>query len=223
MKCDNRVKAVIFDMDGVLVNSMEAHATAWQRTFQELGISIQPQDIYLIEGSNHRGVVKTILARHQREYSDELASMLSRRKIQHFNSLYTPGVYHGVDSILRLLRQHGFRLAVASGSNKSTVHSILSTCFTPDTFDVVITGDEVASGKPSPETYLAAISKLRLAPRECIVVENAPRGIAAARAAGCFCIAITTTLSREYLRDADVVVENHRELCEFLRHRLCLA
>jgi beta-phosphoglucomutase len=216
------IKAIIFDMDGVLTNSMPAHAKAWQKTFQEAGISIHPQDIYLIEGSNHQGIVETILKQHQKNWSEELAHKLSQRKIQIFNTLYKHNTFNNVKHILTMLKSKGFKLAVASGSNKTTVQEIINTCFNPDTFDVIITGDDVTKGKPSPEIYLKTINKLQTNPEECIVVENAPRGIAAAKNAGTFCIAITTTLPPQHLKHADVIVKNHHELEEYLKNKLSI-
>ena len=79
-------------------------------------------------------------------------------------------------------------------------------------FDVIISGDDTEKGKPNPEPYLAAMQKLNILPIESLVIENAPLGIQSAKTAGAYCIAITTTLGREYLKEADEVVKNHREL-----------
>ncbi|MHC1572214.1 MAG: HAD family hydrolase [Methanosarcinales archaeon] len=214
------IRAVIFDMDGVLTDSMPAHALAWQRAFEEIGIRIEPMDIYLLEGSNHSGIVEAILERYDREYSEELKTELSRRKIQIFNTLYKPSTYRGVKKLITMLKSKNLKLAVASGSNHATVHQIIERCFEPGTFKTILTGDDIENGKPAPEIYQKAISRLRLTPRECIVIENAPRGIAAAKKAGCTCIAITTTLPPQHLKDADIIVKSHEELYRHLRESI---
>lgn len=216
------IKAVIFDMDGVLSDSMPAHATAWQKIFYEIGIHIDLIDIYLLEGSNHSGIIKIILDRNKRECSEEMISDLSSQKLKMFNSLYAPAIFDKVRTILSTLKSNGFRLAVASGSNSSTVHGIIDRCFDANTFEAVVTGDDVINCKPSPDAYLLAIDQLQLMPSECIVVENAPRGVAAAKRAGSFCIAITTTLDAQYLTCADIIVKDHRKLYWYLTEKLCL-
>lgn len=215
-------KAVIFDMDGVLSDSMHAHATAWQKIFYEIGIHIDLMDVYLLEGSNHSGIIKTILDRNQRECSEEMIGELSSQKLKMFNSLYAPAIFDKMKTILSALKSNGFRLAVVSGSNSSTVHGIIDRCFDANTFEVVVTGDDVANCKPAPDAYLLAFDKLQLAASECIVVENAPRGIIAAKRAGSFCIAITTTLGAQYLTCADIIVKDHHKLYWYLTERLCL-
>ena len=213
----HQIKAIIFDMDGVLTNSMPAHALAWQKTFQEIGIKIKPMDIYLIEGSNHNGIVKTVLKKHKRKYNKELTTKLSTIKIQIFNTIYKPNTYKGVKKLLTMLKTKNLKLAVASGSNQTTVHNIINTCFNPHTFNTILTGDDIENGKPAPDIYQKTINKLQLTPKECIVIENAPRGITAAKKAGCTCIAITTTLTPQHLQNADTIVKNHEELYNHLK------
>ncbi|OYT63271.1 HAD family hydrolase [Methanosarcinales archaeon ex4484_138] len=213
----HQIKAIIFDMDGVLTDSMPAHALAWQKTFQEIEIKIEPMEIYLIEGSNHSGIVETILKSHNRKYSKEIATELSTRKIQIFNTIYKPNIYNGVKKLLTMLQSKKLKLGVASGSNQTTVHQIINTCFDPGIFNAILTGDDIENGKPAPDIYQKTINKLQLTPEECIVIENAPRGITAAKKAGCTCIAITTTLPPQHLQNADKIVKNHEELYEQLQ------
>ena len=85
-------------------------------------------------------------------------------------------------------------------------------------FDIVLSENDYEKGKPEPEPYLTAIKRLNLKPEECVVIENAPLGIESAKSAGAYCIALTTTLSREYLSKADVILNNHQELFHYIRH-----
>ncbi|MBU4076564.1 MAG: HAD-IA family hydrolase, partial [Euryarchaeota archaeon] len=104
-----------------------------------------------------------------------------------------------------------YRLAVVSGSNRKTVHGLMNKFF-PGAFRVIITGDDVKKSKPDPEPYLKAIERLCVLKKECIVIENAPLGIRSAKSAGLRCIAIPAYLGRESVKEADVIVDSHREL-----------
>jgi beta-phosphoglucomutase len=204
------MKAIIFDMDGVLVDSMPYHAEAWKQAFASVGISIERRDIYEIEGSNHTQIVELIFRRFGRVPTDKDMKELSIKKIKIFNRIEEVRPFEGIKELLTdLVPEHS--LAVVSGSNRNTVHDLMNTFF-PGTFQVIIDGDDVQKSKPDPEPYLMAVKKLHVAKKECIVIENAPLGIRSAKSAGLRCIAVLAHLGRESLKEADVIVESHREL-----------
>jgi len=209
------MKAVIFDMDGVLVDSMPYHAEAWKQTFLTAGIRIDREDIYELEGSNHRQIVEIIFRRSNRVPAEKDIQELNSRKIEIFNRIEHSKPFDGIKELLASLKQK-YKLAVVSGSNKKTVHDLINRFF-PNTFDIIIDGDESGEGKPSPAPYLKAIERLGIPVEHCVVVENAPLGIRAAKRAGLRCIAIPTYLDREKLKEADVIAESHRELGRYLR------
>ena len=209
------MKAVIFDMDGVLVDSMPYHAEAWKQAFSTVGIHIDRRDIYELEGSNHRQIVEIIFRRFNRTPAEKDIQELNRRKIAIFNRIEHSKPFDGIKELLASLKQK-YKLAVVSGSNRETVQDLINRFF-PNTFDVIIDGDDSGESKPSPEPYLKAVEKLGIAAEHCVVVENAPLGIRAAKSAGLRCIAIPTYLEKEKLKESDVIAESHRELGKYLR------
>ncbi len=209
------MKAIIFDMDGVLVDSMPYHAEAWKQAFATAGIEVEKREIYELEGSNHMQTVDIIFRRSGRVPTDKDAEELSKRKIEIFNRIEQVRPFDGIKELLADLAPK-YSLAVVSGSNHNTVHDLMNTFF-PGAFKVIIDGDDVHKSKPDPEPYLMAVEKLHVPKEECIVIENAPLGIRSAKSAGLRCIAVVAYLGRESLKEADVIVENHRELGRALR------
>jgi beta-phosphoglucomutase len=204
------MKAIIFDMDGVLVDSMVDHAEAWKQTLATAGITIARKDIFELEGSNHSQIVELIFRRFGLIPTEEIIQKLSSKKVEIFDRIEHVRPFEGIKELLLSLKSK-YKLAVVSGSNRKTVHSLIETFF-PDTFIVIVDGDDAGKSKPSPEPYLRALEKLRVAKEHCLVIENSPLGIRSAKSAGLRCLAIPTYLDREYLKESDVIVENHREL-----------
>lgn len=204
------MKAIIFDMDGVLVDSMPYHAEAWIQAFATASIDVEKREIYELEGSNHMQTVDIIFRRSGRIPTNKDAEELSKKKIDIFNKIEHVRPFDGIKELLAELAPK-YSLAVVSGSNHNTVHELIDTFF-PGTFKVIIDGDDVKKSKPDPEPYLMAVEKLQVLKEECIVIENAPLGIRSAKSAGLRCIAVVEYLGRESLKEADIIVESHREL-----------
>ena len=204
------MKAIIFDMDGVLVDSMPYHAEAWIQAFATAGIEVEKREIYELEGSNHMQTVDIIFRRSGRIPTNKDTEELSKKKIDIFNKIEHVRPFDGIKELLDELAPK-YSLAVVSGSNHNTVHELMDTFF-PGAFKVIIDGDDVKKSKPDPEPYLMAVEKLYVQKEECIVIENAPLGIRSAKSAGLRCIAVVAYLGRESLEEADIIVESHREL-----------
>lgn len=209
------MQAILFDMDGVLVDSMPYHAEAWDIILKTVGISIEKKLIYELEGANSRQVIDIIFRQFGRIPTEEEIQELTRKKLETFEQIAQEKPFEGVREFLETLKPR-YKLAVVSGSHRQTVNKTIDTFF-PDTFEVVIDGEETKTGKPSPEPYLIAVRKLHILKDHCLVVENAPLGIRSAKSAGLRCIAITTYLGREYLKEADWIANNHREVMEYIR------
>lgn len=208
------LKAVIFDMDGVLVDSMPYHADAWISVFAEAGIHIRRQDIYDIEGSNHEGIIGLVFEKAGRKPEPEDFERLARKKREIFARINKVGVFEGIYECLDFLKKRCL-LGVVSGSDKGVVMEFIERFF-PDRFDAVVTGNDVKKGKPSPEPYLKVVEMLKIRKDECIVIENAPLGVESAKRAGLFCIAIPTYVEAQRLKGADVVLPNHAMLKEYI-------
>lgn len=208
------LKAVIFDMDGVLVDSMPSHADAWRIVFADMGIHIKRQDIYDLEGSNHEGIVRLVFEKAGKTPKPEDFYRLVQKKQEVFARIKKIKVFDGIYECLDLLKNRCL-LGVVSGSDREVVVELLLRFF-PDIFDAVVTGNDVKEGKPSSEPYLKAVGMLKLEKDECIVIENAPLGVESAKRAGLFCIAIPTYVEAQRLNGADVVLENHGLLKEYI-------
>lgn len=208
-------KGIIFDSDGVLVNSMPYHAKAWVDVFAEFGITVTEEEIYEIEGSNHVGVINTFFKKAGRVPEPEIYDRILEMKRAHFLENNRAETFEGMYQCLSSMKPR-FKLAVASGADRTIVRSLMEK-FYPGIFDVIISGEDVKRGKPDPEPYNRAVELLGLDKNECFVVENAPLGVESAKKAGMFCVGIPTYIDARKLHEADLVVKDHTELIEYLK------
>lgn len=208
------LKAIIFDVDGVLVDSMRFQADAWAEAFKEVDITISREDIYELEGSNDKRLIKAIFEKAGKEPDPEHFDWLPERKREalEFDRIKP---FEGILECLDELKRH-FKLAMVSGSNRITVGKVVDRFF-PGYFDVVINGSDLERGKPDPDPYLKALEMLDLTKNECIVIENAPLGITAAKRAGLYCVAVASMLEPEAVQHADLVLEDHAALLDYLK------
>ncbi len=212
------LKAIIFDVDGVLVDSMRFQADAWVKVFKELGININRRDIYELEGSNDNRLIKAIFEKAGREPEPWHLEQLpeKKREVLEFDDIKP---FEGIPECVKELKRH-FKLAMVSGSNRNTIEKIVTKFFS-GCFDVVINGSDLERGKPDPDPFLKALEKLELSKNECIVVENSPLGITAARRAGLYCVAVASTLEPEKVQHADLVLKDHSVLLKYLKSLMC--
>lgn len=208
------LKAVIFDMDGVLTDSMPYHARAMETVFNGLGIAIDPQDIYEREGEKTGDVVRFLLEKETDEFSKYDVGSIVQKYIAEFRRIAEFRVFGGMEACLHELKKK-FLLAVVSGSDKPIVYDIMGSKF-PGIFNVIVTGDDVRHGKPAPDPYLRAVDMLEIGKDECFVVENAPMGVDSALSAGLCCIGVPTYLEPGKLERADLILRDHGELVDFL-------
>ena len=208
------LKAVIFDMDGVLVDSMPYHADAWVSVFKDVGINISREEIYNIEGSNHIGIINLVFKKAGLTPEPADFLKLAQKKQEIFSKINKARVFDGIYECINSLRNRCL-LGVASGSDRVVVIELIERFF-PETFAAIVTGNDVKEGKPNPEPYLKAVEMLKVNKNECIVIENAPLGVESAKNAGLYCIAIPTYVKPELLKDADVVLANHAMLKEYV-------
>ena len=199
-------RAIVFDMDGVVLNSPPLHLLTWQRTLAPLGIELSAADHYPLEGLPTEVTARRLTERFLGEAcSDEEARRLARTKRALFRDTFEPTMVPGVLPLLHDLRGRGYRLALVTGSARSVVDESLAPTGALGFFEVVLTGDEVTQGKPDPEPYQSAASRLGIPPAQCLAIENAPLGIRSAKAAGMACVALETTLPAGQLGQADQV------------------
>ncbi|MGB9712439.1 MAG: HAD family hydrolase [Dissulfurimicrobium sp.] len=210
-------KSVLFDMDGVILDSMSFHVRAWQDALAECGVSVPEEVIYLHEGAIEPKTAIDIFEKNGLRMDEEGFKGLFRRQMEIFNTHYRHMVrpYPEAPGLVKTLSSKGIRIALVTSSHKEIVENILPKEIL-GRIDHIVTGDSINRRKPFPDPYLAAVSGLGIHKQACLVVENAPAGIAAAKAASLHCVAITTTLSMEYLSQADKVLSSHVELEEYI-------
>jgi len=200
------LRAVIFDVDGVLVKSMENHAAAYQKVFADIGVAIRPEEVFANEGRRSPEVIASLAQERGLDLAPAKLDAMNKAKQAVFYAFGPAPLYPGVQALLERLRAHGLRLAAVTGTNRANVEHHLGPLV--QLFDVIVTADDVTRTKPDPEPYLAALAKLKLRAEEGIVVENAPLGVRSAKAAGLRVVGVLTTNPADALRKAgaDVTV-----------------
>lgn len=187
-------KAVLFDMDGVIYNSMPNHAISWHKAMTGFGLDMKPEDAYLYEGMRGVETIK-LLARCQwnKELSDEEASEMYAEKSRLFSLCPKAEKMDGVEELMRKIKASGLKIVVVTGSGQKTLLDKLESDFNGlINKDLMITSFDVRHGKPDPEPYICGMKKAGIEPWEGIVVENAPLGVRAAVAAKIFTVAVNT-------------------------------
>ena len=215
MKLPFQLQGVIFDLDGVLLDTMEYHFTAWERAFREVGIKVDRLEIYLREGEKGAVTARSIMEGRGRVPSEEEVAKLLARKEEIFREIARPELFSGVEDLLDSLWKRGYLLGLVTGTSRGEAEKILPQSLR-EKFRVIVTGDILTQGKPHPDPYLMALRGLGLSPKEVVVIENAPYGIHSAKGAGLFCIGLTTSLGAEYLKEADLVFDSLQDALQTL-------
>jgi len=207
--------AIIFDMDGVLIDSEPLHAQAWEALFADLGHAHDHGMTYRdYIGIADAVFLRDFLAKHHRA---ESPTELLSRKLQHLYRLirqHRP-IYQELHELVPALAQR-YRLAVASSSNQEVIDVVLDVAGLTQYFPVTVGGDAVRKHKPDPEVYLTTTRKLSLTPHQCCAIEDSPTGIQAAKTAGLTVIGITTGQTPAQLRQADHIARNYADVRRLL-------
>jgi beta-phosphoglucomutase family hydrolase len=207
--CDGDL-GVIFDMDGVLVDTGWAHRQAWYDLAENEDLAMSDEFFRRTFGMQNA----TILPMLRPGISDEEMERLSDWKERRYRELVQERLElaKGAEALLNDLKRHGFRLAIGSSAPPENLDIFWNQLCLGNCFDARVTKEEITESKPSPETFLKAAQKLGLPPACCAVVEDAVQGVQAARAAGMPVVAVTTTRSREDLTQANRVVDSLSDL-----------
>ncbi len=199
-------RAVIWDLDGTIVDTANVHLAAWQQWAQGLGRTFTEDDFLRLFGQRNSDMVMRFL---RPDVSYEEAEALGEKKEQIFRAL-VPGkikVLPGALPLLRSLNDEGWRLALASSGPLESTKLILSSLGVEQLFECLVSARWLSKGKPAPEIFLVAAKELSIAPASCVVIEDTIDGVQAAKAAGMKCLAVTNTYPRERLTAADLIVD----------------
>lgn len=200
-----KLKTVLFDMDGVLFDSMPYHVKAWQKVMNDNELNMTENEVYMNEGRTGKGTINLISQREfGREATEEEIKNIYAEKSKEFNRFPEAERMQGAYSLLLKVKSLGLTPMVVTGSGQKSLLDKLEKSF-PNTFkeDLMVTAYDVKHGKPHPEPYLMALKKGGFNPSEAVVIENAPLGVQAGVAAGIFTIAVNTgPLDNKVLEDA---------------------
>lgn len=203
-------KAVIFDMDGVLIDSEPAYLEMNKRLFYDFGIEMDEEDYKALVGLPSIPMWTMLKKKYnlKNEVNDFL--MIEKKRMHEIlDSDIISKPVEGVTELLVTLRKKNLNLSIASSSAKENVNFIISKLNLTGFFDFVISGEEVKNGKPSPDIFLAVSGKFRISPEKCYVIEDSTNGIMAARTAGMNCIGFTNNDSNSQdLTGSDFILKN---------------
>lgn len=212
MEQSNHHAAILWDMDGVLVDTWELHAQTWVQAFEEFNVPLGASQIKTTFGMNSMSSLQLLLG--DRYQQDFLLEVIDRKEALFYevakrglNPL--PGVLHWLEQF----KAQGFRQAVASSAPPENIEAVVDTLEIRTFFEALVSGVDLP-GKPNPDVFLKAAGLVGVSPGRCLVIEDAVHGVQGAHQAGMKCIAVTTTTPAEVLVEADLVLANLSELSE---------
>jgi len=205
---------ILFDVDGIIADSEAVNVRATRKVFKDLfGVTgVETADFEAGIGRGAAEYVRAGARAHGRQLTDEETAAAVQARQDNFLAILESEPLPAFPGVLELIQaalaSEAFDVAIATSSTREKSQSVLRSAGVPFERMPYINGDDVTRKKPDPEVFLLACERLGLPPGSCVVIEDAPNGVAAARAAGCACIAVTNTAGPAALADADLVVES---------------
>ncbi|MCK9446689.1 HAD family phosphatase [bacterium] len=206
------IKGIIFDMDGVITDNKEQDFTAWKRVFADFDLDLTFEGYKAFTGMKGEEIVCKYI---KLDANTDEATMLTRRKEEYFIEEIKKIKIEPTAGIIRFLndlKENNIKMAIGTAAMEFKTNAILEELGLKSFFEIIVSAEKVKKGKPDPETYLKAAEELNLKPEECMVIEDAPNGIAAAKNGGIRCIAIASTHDKSELTQADMIIDSFDEL-----------
>ena len=206
----NSLRAVIWDLDGVIIDSAEEHRQAWQRLAQEEGIRFTDADFWATFGKRNDDIITKVWG----TLPPERMRALADRKEIYFRELIraTAAPLPGSIELLHGLHEAGFLQALASSAPVENIQLISEVLGLRQYLTALVSGETVAHGKPAPDIFLKAANELGVDPEQCLVIEDAVAGVQAAHAAGMSCVAVAGNRDLPGLREAELMVKSLEEV-----------
>ena len=203
---ENRLKAVIWDMDGVIADTGPYHYKAWQYAFRKRGVNFTEDDFRGYFGQRNDTIIRSNIGW---SISPAEVDTIADEKEEKYRQVVAHNIkpLPGALELMRELGKHGVKMAVASSTPPENIKLIIAGLGLGSCFQAIVYGREVTEGKPSPQIFLLAARKLGVEPPNCIVIEDAVAGVAAAKRAGMKCVAVTNTHPATSLGEADLIVD----------------
>ncbi len=203
--------AILFDMDGVIVDNHKIHIQAWKVFGERKNFSITDEDVYGFFGNTNNEILKMIMGN---QLSSEEMIKLAREKEMIYREIFEKTIkpVDGLPELLGNLKKEHINTAVATAGPEENLTFVLKKTGLTSYFDILVHDSMVTNGKPDPEIYLMAADKLNIPPKNCLVFEDAVHGIASGKKAGMKVVALTTTYTKDKLLKADKIIKNFNEI-----------
>jgi beta-phosphoglucomutase family hydrolase len=204
-------KTVLWDMDGVIADSGSYHFAAWQETFAERGIKFTKEDFIKFFGTRNDFIIRSILGDKTCEKDIET---IIQKKESNFRERIKGNIkpFPGAIKLLAAIKKGNFKLGLVSSAPGENIDLLLGELDLGECFNCVISGREVKESKPNPQIFLLAAEKCGVEPQNCIVIEDSPLGVKAAKAAGMRCLAVANAHTKQELTEADRIVDSLEEV-----------
>ena len=203
------IRAVIFDFDGVLADTMSDNCKAWQDAFAVYGFHMDAIEYYRLEGMGRFQIAEYFIDKYFLESS--IKKDVVEAKEMNYKKNNTFKYFQYVHDIFSFLNKKNIPIAIVTGASRDRIKEYLDEKISLY-LNALVTADDVIHTKPDPEPYLSAATMLGINAKECLVIENAILGIQSAKSAGCYCFALETTMSATDLTEADEVFNSHKNL-----------
>lgn len=207
----NLPKACIFDLDGVIVDTVPAHFVAWKSIAEELGVPFNEDDNEHLKGVSRVDSMKKILSMGNLTKTEQEILDLTQRKndiyVEIISKMTPADILPGVTDFIQLLKDNGVKIAIGSSSKNTPI--ILKCVGLENEFGAIVDGNDVTHSKPDPEVFLKGADRLNVSPADCVVFEDAISGVEAAKRGGMKCIGIGEP---EVLKEADLVIPDMTQM-----------
>lgn len=203
--------AVLWDMDGVIVDTAPFHFEAWRRIFAKYGKDYTEDEFKNSFGRRNEAIIPEIM---RKPMTPEQVEAFAREKESLFRRLAKNKIKHfpGAVELIRGLAGNNIKLALVSSTPPRNIDAVLDNLGVKPLFETIVSGADVKRGKPDPECFLLAASRLGVRPENCVVIEDSTAGVKAAKSAGMKCVAVTNTRRRNELKEADLVVDSLKKI-----------
>ncbi|MFA6187440.1 MAG: HAD family phosphatase [Phycisphaerae bacterium] len=224
------LKALIFDFDGVIADSEPCHLSAFNQTFAEFGIELDPVAYYeKYLGCTDWELIDDVRRDYKADFKGRTAKQLAGQKTEIFHKLIGRGdsIIDGIIEFVEELKKNNIRIAVNSGATAADIELMLKGTKIEKAFEVIVTADDIEKGKPDPQGYLLTLKKLndnskeKIFAGDCAVIEDSKWGIIAAQKAGMRTIGITNSYPAKELLGSDLIIDSVRHLTISALHKLC--
>jgi len=173
-------RAVIFDLDGTLIDSYHAHVESFRRALSRFGLTIEDEEIYRRFGKPAKQIIKEILPENQHRHIDEIVRY---KRLEFIETSKDMQVFDGVETLLKHLKDKGFSTCLATSADSPSVIRVLNKFDLENYFDIVISSNDVKEAKPNPEMFIQASRRLEVEPKNCLVIGDSPFDVIAAKKA----------------------------------------